>query len=189
MKHPNREECESLLSEYGTPNHVKGHCRAVAKTAYLIAAALNRAGFDLDLDVILSSGLLHDIARVEDRHWDVGADLMEQLGYQREAEIIRVHMFYDPFSDLSKVTETDLVCLGDRLVKEDAYAGLDERMEYILNKAKRNGKPDAVPFILAKKKDTRRFMDQIEAKIGISIDALMEQYAAVEAPELSGISA
>lgn len=186
MKHPNREECEALLAEYGTPEHVKGHCRAVAKTAYLIARALNRAGCELDLDVILSAGLLHDIARVQDKHWDVGADLMEQLGYQQEAEIIRAHMFYDPFSELSQVTETDMVCLGDRLVKEDAYVGLDERIEYIIAKAQRNGKPEAIPFILKKKEDTRRFIAAIERKIGTSLDALLAEYAAVEAPERQG---
>ena len=33
MKHPTREECERLLDQYGTPEHVKGHCREVARTA------------------------------------------------------------------------------------------------------------------------------------------------------------
>ncbi len=31
MKHPTREECERLLSEYKTPEHVRGHCRAVVQ--------------------------------------------------------------------------------------------------------------------------------------------------------------
>ena len=49
MKHPTKEECERLLNEYKTPEHVKGHCREVARTAYTIAKALNEKGFGLDL--------------------------------------------------------------------------------------------------------------------------------------------
>lgn len=175
MKHPTRDECERLLSEYDTPQHVRGHCREVARTAYTIAKALNEKGFELDLELILAAGLLHDIARKEERHWDVGADLMEKLGYEEESKIIRAHMTYSPFSQIENVTETDMVCIGDRLVKEDSYVGIDARIEYIINKARRNGHPEAEPFILEKKKDTQRFMEQIKAVIGMSIDELMAE--------------
>lgn len=173
MKHPTREECEELLEEYGTPAHVRNHCREVARTALLIASALNAKGYDLDLELILAAGLLHDIARVEDRHWDVGADIMEKLGYEEESRIIRVHMRYSPFSPVDEVTETDMVCLGDRLVKEGTYVGLDSRIEYIIDKAKKNGKEDAIPIILEKKEDTKRFLDEISDVIGMTVDELM----------------
>ena len=173
MKHPTREECEELLEKYGTPEHVRNHCREVARTAFVIASALNEKGYDLDLELILAAGLLHDIARVENRHWDVGADIMEKLGYEEESCIIRVHMRYSPFSPVAEVTETDIVCLGDRLVKEDAYVGLDSRIEYIIDKAKRNGKEEAIPIILEKKEDTKRFLDEIRSVIGMTVDELM----------------
>lgn len=177
MRHPNRQECERLLSEYNTPEHVKRHCRAVANMACIVAEELNKHGFDLNIPLILSAGLLHDIARVEDRHWDVGADLMEKLGYHDEAKIIKVHMTYSPFSDISDVTETDLVCLGDRTVLEDEYVGLDKRIDYVINKAKNAGNPQAEPIILEKKKQTRGFIDQIEEVIGMSLDDLMKGQA------------
>ena len=41
-------------------------------------------GFDLNIRLITAAGLLHDIARVEDRHWEVGAELMKKLGYNQE---------------------------------------------------------------------------------------------------------
>lgn len=175
MKYPDKKRCEELLNEYGTPEHVKGHCKAVADTAYAIGSALNEKGFDLDLDLITAAGMLHDIARVQDRHWDAGADIAASLGYDDVAEIIRVHMSYSPFSALKDVTETDLVCLGDRLVCEDEYVGLDKRIEYIINKAISKGRPEAKPYILKKKEDTRRFMDEIENVIGITIDDLMRR--------------
>lgn len=180
MKHPTKDECEKLLNEYKTPDHVKGHCREVARTAYLVAEALNENGFTLDLELILAAGLLHDIARVEDKHWEVGADIAKALGYEEESEIIRVHMTYSPFSDIDNVTETDMVCLGDRLVKEDEYVGLDVRMDYIINKVRKNGRPEAEPIILEKKKQTQKFIDEIENIIGISIDKLMAKHKKTE---------
>ena len=57
MKHPTREECERLLDQYGTPEHVKGHCREVARTALTISKALNEKGAHLDLDLVLAAGL------------------------------------------------------------------------------------------------------------------------------------
>lgn len=92
MKHPTTEECLKLLEEYGTPTRVKGHCRAVADTACRIGRALNRHGHHFDLELVNAAGLLHDIARVKEHHWDVGADFAEKLGYVQEAAIIRVHM-------------------------------------------------------------------------------------------------
>jgi len=175
MVYPTKNECEQLLERYDTPQHVRGHCRAVAETAYTVAEALNEKGFDLDLELIMAAGMLHDIVRTQDKHWEGGADIAEKLGYAAVADIIRVHMHYSPFSDIDKVTETDMVCLGDRLVKEDRYVGIDARIQYIIDKAVRNGHPEAEPFILEKKKDTERFIEQIEKIIGKSIDSLMAE--------------
>lgn len=174
MKHPDRKECERLLNEYGTPEHVKEHCRAVADMACTVAEELNRHGFRLDVPLILAAGLLHDIARTEDRHWDVGAELADRLGYHDEAAIIKVHMTYSPFSDIYSVNETDMVCLGDRTVMENEYVGLDRRMEYVINKARANGNPQVEEIILEKKKQTRQFIRQIENVIGCSLDDLMK---------------
>lgn len=174
QKHPDRQECLNYLKEYNTPAHVVGHCKAVAETAYRIGKALNENGYDLDLELVLASGLIHDIARVEDEHWNRGAEFMEKLGYQQEADIIRVHMHYTPFSQVKDINETDLVCLGDRLVLEDQYAGLDKRMEYIVRKAEKAGRVGAAEAIARKKEETRAFIEGIEAVIGMTIDQLMK---------------
>ena len=172
--HPNRETCYRILEEYGTPPHVIGHCKAVAAVAYALGKALNERGYQMDLDLILSAGLLHDMARVEERHWDVAADWCETHGLAPEAEIIRVHMTYDPFNDADHLNETDLVCMADRVVLEDRYAGIDKRMEYIVQKAIRQGHEGHVPHILRKKEEARQLIDGIEAKLGCTMDQLME---------------
>ncbi len=173
MKHPTTEECLKLLEEYKTPDRVKGHCRAVADTACCIGRALNQHGHHFNLELINAAGLLHDIARVEDRHWDVGADFAEKIGYHEEANIIRVHMTYSPFNPLPEATETDLVCLADRLVKESKYVGVDERIQYIIDKAVNSGHPEAKPRILEKKEELKMFIHDIEKEIGMTVDELM----------------
>ncbi|HIU25613.1 MAG TPA: HD domain-containing protein [Candidatus Copromorpha excrementigallinarum] len=175
MKCPTKEECLKLLEEYKTPAHVRGHCMAVAETAVTIGRALKNKGYDLDLDLIEAAGLLHDIARTEEKHWEVGADMALSLGYREVSDIIRVHMTYEPFSHLENISETDLVCLGDRLVMEDRYVGLDRRIDYVIAKAKRQGHPEAKPYILEKKEDAKRFIEEIEGALGRTIDSLMEK--------------
>ncbi len=173
MKHPTTEECLKILDEYGTPDRVKGHCRAVADTGCRIGRALNQHGHSFNLELINAAGLLHDVARVHERHWEVGADFIGSLGYSQEADIIRVHMTYSPFNSPDRATETDLVCLADRLVKEDRYVGIDERINYIIDKAIRNGHPEAEPRILEKKEELMAFLSDIEKEIGMTVDDLM----------------
>ena len=172
--HPDRQACMQMLADYGTPAHVIGHCKAVAAVALKLAKALNARGFQLDEDLILASGLLHDMARVEDMHWEVAARYCEVRGMHQEAAIIRVHMTYDPFNDLEHLNETDLICLADRTVLEDRYAGIDRRIDYIIAKAERHGHPEHKPHILRKKAETKVLIGQIEDFLGTSMDALME---------------
>lgn len=210
-KHPDRSACLNYLHEYGTPDHVVGHCKSVAAVAYRLGNALNDAGgtkapafsdirFEsyvtsndrthyridkrrtklhgnefryFDLDLIRAAGLLHDMARVEERHWDICADFCKKKKLYEEEHIIRVHMQYEFTTDAFHLTEADLVSLGDRLSLEDHYAGLDKRMDYIINKAEKQGNFAAKKIILKKKEETRTLLKEIEARIGTTIDKLM----------------
>ncbi len=167
------EEVSRLYEEFHTPKNVIRHCRAVADCGMRIAKALNDCGFHLDLDLILGAGLAHDAARTMDRHWDVVADKLAEMGYQAEADIVRVHMNPCDYNPLSKITETDIICLGDRLVKEDTYVGIDERFDYIIEKARQHGILD-FDTIIENKAKMQKLLDEIEAAIGRSIDSLFE---------------
>ena len=202
MTYPDRKQCYKYLEDYKTPEHVVGHCKSVAAVGYAIAKALNEAGGTravpiehlhyrnyvqtdpdkeldngewrkFDLDLILAAGLLHDMARVEERHWDVCADFCEEKGQHQLGKAIRQHMKYKYTNDVNHLTEVDMLSLGDRLSLEDHYAGLDDRMDYIIRKAEKRGDSGARERILAKKKETRKLLDDIEARIGCSIDELM----------------
>ena len=127
-----------------------------------------------DLALTEAAGLLHDMARVEENHWDVAADFCLTHGMEEEAKAIRVHMQYEFTADAWHLTEADLICLGDRLVLEDHYTGIDERMDYIIAKAERRGQMHAREAILRKKEETQVLLRQIEERIGMSLDALMQ---------------
>jgi len=170
-KHPSREECLALLKKYNTPDHVIKHCIMVTETALRIGRALNNRGCILDLGLIQGAGLIHDIARVEDKHWEIGAEIASELGYVQEAEIIKIHMFYNGDPSQEEINETDIICLADRMVKEDQYVGLNNRMQYILDKFKDN--PDAIERIRERIEDNKAMILRIEKIIGASIDSLM----------------
>ncbi len=174
QQHPDRQECLRLLRENKTPEHVIRHCQAVCDTAVKIGTTMNQHGYDFDLELVRAAGMLHDIERVEDEHWIKGGDLVEQLGYPEEADIIRAHMFYT-FSPIETFNEMDLVCLGDRLVKEDQYVGLDKRIQYVIDKVEKRGSdPETRAAILEKKKQTAKLIGRIETIIGTTLDQLMK---------------
>jgi len=170
-KHPSKEECLALLKKYHTPEHVIRHCIKVAETALRIGKALNEKGCDLDLDLIQGAGLIHDIARVEDKHWERGADIASSLGYRQEAEIIKIHMTYNCDPECEKISEADVICLADRMVKEDEYVGLENRMQYVLDKFA--GNREAVERIRKRIQDNKAMIGRIEEIIGTTIDSLM----------------
>jgi len=167
-----KEEIEKLYDSWKTPDHVKAHCKAVADVAVKLAGELNKHGYRLDLDLIRSSGLIHDVARTSENHAEIGSRILEDMGYHDEAAIVKAHMTYPKFNSVENINECDIVCLADRVVKEDKYVGLDERIEYIINKAPKE--EEIVNRILISKKKTQKFMDDIEKVIGRSMTSLFD---------------
>ncbi|HZK01618.1 MAG TPA: HD domain-containing protein [Anaerovoracaceae bacterium] len=169
---PSKKTCMELLNSYGTPPHVIRHCIAVSRTALRIAEALNEKGGNLNLSLLEAACLLHDIARVEENHGVKGAIVLEKCGYRQVAKLVKSHMFYATDPNKEIITEQDLLCLADRMVKEDKYVGLDVRMRFVLDKLTSLGvSTDRVRHRMA---ETQSLRDRIEKIIGIPIDTLME---------------
>ena len=165
-----KDEINKLYEEWKTPDHVKAHCRAVSNVGVKLTEELNKHGYSLDLELIRGTGLIHDVARTHENHADLGYGILKNLGYDDEANIVKVHMGYPKFNDIKNIDECDIICLADRLVKEDKYVGLDERIEYILNKAP---KTEEVKQRICKSKEiTRKFIEDIETVIEKTIDQM-----------------
>ena len=71
-------EVNQLYARCKTPPHVIAHCKAVADTAVTIGAALNQKGYQFDLSLLRSAGLAHDIARIQEDHGAVAADILQE---------------------------------------------------------------------------------------------------------------
>jgi uncharacterized protein len=165
--------CIDFLGKYGTPEHVVAHCFAVARVAKKIGESLNEKGLSLDLRLIECAGLLHDMARTEDKHWEMSADFLKARGFVQEADIIRVHMHHQFPDNPMLTTETDMVCLADRLVMEDRYVGLHTRMEYIINKA--GGQPEIIQRIEANKVLIGEYIYKLETILGTTIECIIRE--------------
>ncbi len=174
MKRITLDEALELYREFETPEHVIRHCKGVTMIALIIARELNRQGHSLDTGMIFGAGLTHDMARVRDRHWDVAADRLLELGYPEESVIVRNHMTGVGYSPISRVNEQDMIWLGDRLIKEDTYVGINERFRYIEDKARKRGEgPEGLERIRKSKGDMQHLMDGIAQVIGKTIDELI----------------
>ncbi len=130
-KMPDEAECMEMWEHYHTPENVRMHCRAVCVQALRIGNALNQAGCELNLQMIRSEALLHDVARAKPHHTEEGARILRREGYPELAEMIRIH------HDLTKggyewnanaePCETEVVYLADKLTKETRTVTLEER--------------------------------------------------------------
>lgn len=121
----NTELCEKLLASLELPEHIKAHSRAVAKEALRICDALEKAGVMLNREDIYHAAMLHDIARLENRHPETGAKWLSELGYESIAQIVRQH--HDLESD--KINESAILYIADKLVQEDRVVTLNKRFE------------------------------------------------------------
>ena len=189
--HPNRATCYHMLETAKTPEHIVGHCKAVAAVAYNIGWEINRArmiqtgmgcralnagavgGRTMNLELLLSSGLLHDMMRLYDNHAGVCSELLNRMGLAEEAKVVSVHMMKAEFHDLMIADEADILCLADNLVIESEYVGLDRRTDYVLDKAIRIGHPERQPAIRAKKENLQKLVSQIEQLTGKTMDDIM----------------
>ena len=164
-----KQDLEDTLRKHETPNHVIDHCKAVSDMAAKLSHVLNKKGYSLDEDLVLKAAMLHDIKRTEPDHAKVGADIVRQYD-PKVADIIEVHMNHD-FKPLKEgLTETDIVCLSDRMVKEDKYVGFKKRMQVILDQYKDN--KEVTDIIKEKIKIIGDLLSEIENIIGMSIDDL-----------------
>ncbi|MGI6211058.1 MAG: TIGR03960 family B12-binding radical SAM protein [Anaerovoracaceae bacterium] len=163
------QEIYKLFRKYETPPHVIRHCRAVSDAAVRIAARLNQNGYAFDIDLIRRTGLVHDLMRTSEHHEIAGAEVLEGLGYHREAEIVRQHMTHR-FGSFREATELDIVCLGDRTVREDQYVGVDARFEYLIHKPGEN--PDRTHHLMKARDQIHAYIREVEQAMGCSLDSL-----------------
>lgn len=119
------ERCFMLWDRYGTPEHVRRHCMAVAELAEETARELIEAGGALDTLLCRSAGLLHDLMRTSPHHAREGEKVLRRLGFDRLAATVGSHMSFHGLPE--GFSEQTLVCLADKLVREEERVSPEER--------------------------------------------------------------
>ncbi len=148
---PSGEECIKLMDDLGTPENVISHGKAVCKKALEIAIKQMSKGVNLDLNLIRAAALLHDIAKLKDRHALTGAKYLLEKGYPSVAAIVGDHMTLLPEEE-ERVSEKTVVLLADKFIKDTEEVSLEERFLTYMPEDKK-------PYILKKYEQAKRLME------------------------------
>jgi CTP:molybdopterin cytidylyltransferase MocA len=117
-----------ILSVLRVPDGVVRHSRVVAEAGEALAEALKPYQPHLDVDLVRSACLLHDMARNRSKHAVVAENTLNNLGLTRLGAVVGAHMVLPIGSlDSDSVVEEHLVYLADKLVMEDTIGSLEER--------------------------------------------------------------
>ena len=136
---PTEEECLALIRETGMMKHIVSHSRQVCRVALFLAASLQGQGLAVDMDLVRTAALLHDITKTRSLHTGedharTGAELLAGRGYPEVGKIIGEHVRLSSYEDLRVPGEAEIVNYADKRVLHERVTTLRERMEYILER-------------------------------------------------------
>ncbi len=61
MKLPTSQQCLDLFEEYKVPKNIFAHCKKVQEVAVFLAQELNKAGENIDIELVSKIAILHDL--------------------------------------------------------------------------------------------------------------------------------
>jgi HD superfamily phosphodiesterase len=105
-----------------------------------------------------AAAMLHDIARKEKNHARAGEKILQEIGYGKVGSIIGSHTDIE-INDKGRITESEVLYLADKLVREDKVISIEDRFNQSLNKYKDN------PEVLRKIENRRNAAYKIIKKI------------------------
>jgi uncharacterized protein len=143
VKIPTVETCLQLMDDYRMLDNIKAHSKVVARVAELITSGfMQRNGEALNLDLVISASLLHDIAKtqcLDSRcdHAKMGGEICREHGFTEIADIVEEHVVIKS-NGSGRITEKEIVYYADKRVNHDKVVSLHDRLDYILERYARN---------------------------------------------------
>lgn len=122
------EEALYLLKYFDLPNHIVRHCQMVEKIAVDLSETINKYENCIDVNLIKSAALLHDIKRLEKEHAKKGAKLLSDLGYHKISSLVKNHMELENQME-DEINEMSILYFADKLVIEDKFTSIENRFE------------------------------------------------------------
>jgi CTP:molybdopterin cytidylyltransferase MocA len=160
---PSVAEAEALLALEGTPQGGLAHARGVAAVAVALGRALLASGLALDMELLESAALLHDVAKPRARHEAEGGRMLTELGFTRAAPIVAAHRDVS-LADDAPLTEREIVFLADKFVFGRWLVPVPERFQQKLDLYA--DEPEATAAIRRRLANALGVLARVEARIG-----------------------
>jgi putative nucleotidyltransferase with HDIG domain len=169
---PSGEECRVLMEQMQIlSSPIADHCRAVSRVAMQLAQALEATGATIDIELVRTAALLHDIARTRKNHAEAGARLLAGHGFARLAPIVSAHMDLDVNRD-RPVDEAQVVYLADKLVDGDRCVDMGPRFSRQMETY--SGNRSALDAIARRWENARHIRTKVERMTGRPIETIIE---------------
>ena len=176
---PSTRECTALMEDvFKVDPGIRAHCRLVAFTALCLGKALNQSGGNIDLDLLMASGLLHDLARKDHDHAGVGAEILRRWGYPAVAEIVADHMDIRIGPEPS-ICEKEIIYLADKLIDDNKLISIEERLQAKMNEFP--GRPEALQAIQARFDKANIIKQRWEAASGCALSEIINEVSTEKA--------
>jgi uncharacterized protein len=169
---PSHKQCLSLMDAHAMLPNIREHSFRVMEVAAYLGEALAATGFDLHLPLITVGALLHDLGKTAClgtliNHAELGAGILEELGYSHVAQVVREHVHLDgSILDPRPLREAEVVNYADKRVLHENVVTLEVRFADL---AVRYGRtPEAQARIQATAVKTRALEEKLFAPLHLS---------------------
>jgi uncharacterized protein len=169
---PSHNQCLALMEAHGMLPNIREHSFRVMEVASFLGEALAVAGFDLHLPLVTVGALLHDLGKTPclgtlNNHAELGAGILEELGYLHVAQVVREHVHLDGnILDPRPLREAELVNYADKRVLHETVVTLEERFADL--KVRYGRTFEAMARIQATEVRARALEDKIFAPLQLS---------------------
>ncbi len=160
---PTVEICEKIQKYFKIEEDIELHSQKVASLALDICEKLKKKGVNLNVNLLIAGGLLHDIGKGKVNHAKVGSRWLKSMGYKKLSDIVSEHIELKKIPEIP--TEKEIIFLSDKLVKEDEIVKIDERFESKKYLYKDN--KEALKTIEKRKKQSEEVYNLIFNKYGL----------------------
>jgi uncharacterized protein len=160
------------MEAHGMLPNIREHSFRVMQVACLVGEALTEAGFDLHLALVEAGALLHDLGKTAclgtlTNHAELGAGILEELGYPHVAQVVREHVHLDDhIMDPRPLREAEIVNYADKRVLHEEVVTLEERFADL--KVRYGRTPEAMTRIKATEVKSRALEDRLFAPLRLT---------------------
>jgi uncharacterized protein len=169
---PSHHQCLELMEIHAMLPNIREHSFRVMQVASFLGEALTEAGFDLHLPLVAVGALLHDLGKTPclgtlENHAELGAGILEGLGYPQVAQVVREHVHLDGnILDPRPLREAELVNYADKRVLHEMVVTLKARFADL--KVRYGRTPEALARIKATEVKSRALEEKLFAPLRLS---------------------